>query len=411
MRCSRLVIPKTLQKRAVELAHVGHQGIVKTKSLLREKIWFPGIDALVEEEVRQCLPCQAASSRGAEKPELLKMTPLPKSAWQETSIDFFGPLPVPTADYLMVLIDDYSRFPEIEIIASTAAKTVIPKLDAIFSRQGIPEVLKSDNGPPFNGKDFTRFSCYLGFKHRKITPLYHQANGEAEKFMQSMAKTVRVAHIAGQNWKQELQKFLRQYRATPHSTTGVSPFEALTGRKMNTQLPQITASSPAARSPVPDAVIRNRDDIQKAKMKAYADKGRHVKESSLSEGDAVLVRQRRQNKLSTPFSPDPLRVTARDGNMVTAERPSGQRVTRNVTHFKSIPHRHIIREDEKEELIDVPENEDTEMLVPPLPDVPTPDVETTTSNEIPYATPVGLRQSTRGHSLPVRFKDYVMVCR
>ncbi|XP_064637161.1 uncharacterized protein K02A2.6-like [Lineus longissimus] len=134
MTCSRLVIPKTLQKRAVELAHVGHQGIVKTKSLLREKIWFPGIDALVEEEVRQCLPCQAASSRGAEKPEPLKMTPLPKSAWKETSIDFFGPLPVPTADYLMVLIDDYSRFPEIEIIASTAAKTVIPKRDARAQR-------------------------------------------------------------------------------------------------------------------------------------------------------------------------------------------------------------------------------------------------------------------------------------
>ena len=44
LRGTRLVLPRNLQHRAVNLAHEGHQGIVKTKSLLREKVWFPGID-------------------------------------------------------------------------------------------------------------------------------------------------------------------------------------------------------------------------------------------------------------------------------------------------------------------------------------------------------------------------------
>ena len=39
------------------------------------------------------------------------------------------------------IMDDYSRFPEVEIFGSTSAKTVIPKLDSIFARQGIPVVV------------------------------------------------------------------------------------------------------------------------------------------------------------------------------------------------------------------------------------------------------------------------------
>lgn len=47
LRGSRLVIPSSLQRKIVDIAHEGHQGIVKTKQSLREKIWFPGIDSMV----------------------------------------------------------------------------------------------------------------------------------------------------------------------------------------------------------------------------------------------------------------------------------------------------------------------------------------------------------------------------
>lgn len=92
-----------------------------------------------------------------------------------------------------------------------------PKLDAIFARQGIPDVLKSDNGPPFNGHEFKNVSEYLGFKHRRITPYWPRANGEAERLVQTLQKSIKIAHLEGKNWKQELYKFLRQYRATPRA--------------------------------------------------------------------------------------------------------------------------------------------------------------------------------------------------
>ena len=56
IRDYHIVIPST-QKRVVELAHEGHQGMSKTKE--RTEVWFPGIDAAVEESVKRCIPCQA----------------------------------------------------------------------------------------------------------------------------------------------------------------------------------------------------------------------------------------------------------------------------------------------------------------------------------------------------------------
>ena len=54
LKNTRLVIPTTLQERATQLGHVGHQGIEKTKSLLREKIWHPNMDKRVREMVDKC---------------------------------------------------------------------------------------------------------------------------------------------------------------------------------------------------------------------------------------------------------------------------------------------------------------------------------------------------------------------
>ena len=145
LRMNRILIPPTLRSRAVELAHLGHQGIVKTKQLFRDKVWFPGIDKPTEEKSRQR---------------------------NHHHQNFFEP-----------------------------AKAVVPKLDGIFSRQGVSDILKSDNAPPFNGHEFKNFADYLGFKHRKITPLWPKENGGAQRLVETLEKNIRIAHIEGKNWK------------------------------------------------------------------------------------------------------------------------------------------------------------------------------------------------------------------
>ena len=117
---TRLVIPTTLQERATKLGHIGHQGIENTKSLLREKIWYPNMDKRVKEMVDKYIPCQSVGH--GNNPEPMKITPTEDKPWTSVAIDFYGPVPR-TGQYLLVVIDIYSKFPEVEIVNSTEAKT------------------------------------------------------------------------------------------------------------------------------------------------------------------------------------------------------------------------------------------------------------------------------------------------
>ena len=55
---------------------------------------------------------------------------------------FQGPI---DESYLLVVTDDYSRYPVVDIVHSTSSKVVIPGLDKIFAEFGIPHVVKTDN--------------------------------------------------------------------------------------------------------------------------------------------------------------------------------------------------------------------------------------------------------------------------
>ena len=103
------------------------------------------MDKRVRTELEHCLACQGTSQPNS--PEPLNEPPVPDSPWDKVKIDFYGPLP--TGQYVLVVTDCYSRFPEIEILPTISVKKVIPKLDNIFARHGIPSQVTSDNGPPF----------------------------------------------------------------------------------------------------------------------------------------------------------------------------------------------------------------------------------------------------------------------
>ena len=326
LKGTKLVIPSKLRNRVINLAHEGHQGIVKTKSLLREKVWFPGIDQMVENTVKNCIPCQATTAK--EKLEPYKMSKLPRGPWDKVSVDFSGPYP--NGEYLLVVIDEYSRFPEIEIVRSTAGKSVIPKLNRIFSSFGIPRVVKSDNGPPFNGYRFKDFKNELGFHHRKITPHWPRANGEVERFMRTLNKTVEAAHCENKVWQHELFTFLRNYRATPHTTTGETPASLMFARNIATKLPEFAAKKQN------DEAVRQKDQAAKERMKGDAEKRKQHESHTFNIGDTVLVKSERKNKLSTFYDPNPYEITAIKGSMITAERADHQ-ITRNCSWFKNIP--------------------------------------------------------------------------
>ena len=87
------------------MAHEGHQGVVKTKERLKTKVWWPGMDRDAERWCAECYRCQLVTKNVP--PPTVKPTLLPSQPWEEVAVDLMGPLP--SDEYLLVLIDYYSH--------------------------------------------------------------------------------------------------------------------------------------------------------------------------------------------------------------------------------------------------------------------------------------------------------------
>ena len=116
----------------------------------------------------------------------------------------------------------------------------MPALEKIFATHGIPKKFKTDNGSPFQSLDFSKFADEKGFVHQRVTPLWPEANGEAENFMTNLKKIATTSHIEGKDWRREIYTFLSNYRATPHPSTRKSPYELSMNRSVRTKVPQLT---------------------------------------------------------------------------------------------------------------------------------------------------------------------------
>ncbi|XP_033725232.1 uncharacterized protein K02A2.6-like [Pecten maximus] len=387
LRGTRLVVPRSLRERVLELAHEGHPGIVSMKHRLRSKVWWPGIDNEVEKFCRKCYGCQLVSQPC--KPEPMKRRELPSLPWQHLAADLLGPLP--TGDFIFVLVDYYSRWFEVEVTKTTTSEKITQILSKFFLTHGLSESIQTDNGPQFISEHFKVFCSSHGIEHRRTTPLWPQANGQVERENRSIMKRVRIAQAEGRSWKDDLNSYLLMYRSTPHSTTGISPAELLYGRKLRTKLPDLHHYS----TDDINTEVRDRDTEKKEKGRAYADAKRGARESEVHEGDLVLRKQDRHDKFSTTFHPEPCQVLKKTGNSVTLD--SGHK--RNVTHLKKFVENPVQPQEPQKEPVVVPEME------PPV------DTGGVVQAELAEEPKGSIPQSVnerprREHKMPTKFDDY-----
>ena len=220
----------------------------------------------------------------------------------------YGPLA--SGKYLLVVQCHYSRFPVVEVVSSTSVHVVIPAMDRIRSNFGIPHELTGDNGAPYNSETFKQFALWMGFEHTKKTPYALWANGMAENFMKNLGKVIQTAEEEKLNWRQEVKRLLRAYRAAPHSMTHTSPAALLfNGRKYKTGLPTPSSKTVLAF----DDEVRKQDKCAKEKMKTLADQKSYVKPIDIKVGNRVPCRQRKLNKRSRPYASEVLIVIQRKG--------------------------------------------------------------------------------------------------
>ena len=231
LRGTRLLIPSRLRKQVLDLGHEGHQGVVKTKQRLRTKVWWPGIDRQVEEKCRTCHGCQLVGQ--PTPPEPLRHTPFPDQPWKDLAADLMGPLP--SGDYVLVVVDYYRRYFEVDILRSVTSSRIIECLEKVFCTHGLPESLKTDNGPQFVSEEFENFLQENEIQHRTSTPMWPQANGEVERQNISLLKALKIDQAEKKDMKIEFRKFTIAYRTTPHSSTGVTSAKLLFNREIRSR--------------------------------------------------------------------------------------------------------------------------------------------------------------------------------
>ena len=329
LRGEKIVVPKNLQCDIIGLAHEGHQGIEKTLSLIRQTCWFPEMQKLVKEYVQSCKGCLAAVSSTQKVP--LEPNLLPDRPWQHLHADYKGP--IASKYYLHILIDQFSKFPEVDIVPSTRFEALKPVLERAFATHGIPEKLSSDNGSPYFSNEMADYATEMGIKLDPVTPKDPQCNGFAENFVKTLCKLIHTCAAEGKDPRKELNRFLLQYRATPHLTTGRSPAELLFNRRIRTKLPEISVNTESTEM----KAVREYHNSRKLLQKKNFDRRHRTTTKEVKIGDQILIKQDKSTT-QPPYDPDPLHVTKVSGNRVTAT--DGKKIrTRDKNQVKVLPKR------------------------------------------------------------------------
>ena len=205
-------------------------GITKCQYHARQCIYWLGINEDIRKMVEACPTCQHHCPQEPRQP--LQPTPAPECPWQHLGADYFS---FDGFEYL-VIVDYYSKMPFVRRIPSSqcnAAKT-ISVLKELFSEHGIPETIRSDNGPQFPSHQFTKFAREWNFDHTTSSPGNPRSNGQAKAAVKITKGLLTHAKYSGQ----DPYLALLAYRSTPINAQLHSPAEMLYQRAIRTTVPQ-----------------------------------------------------------------------------------------------------------------------------------------------------------------------------
>ena len=270
LKGERIIVPLSMRKEMKQIIHSGHQGIEKCKARAREALYWPGMSAEIADIVSACSTCQ--EHRNYQQCEELLKHEVPREPWIKVGADLFT---LKRKNSLLV-VDYFSKFCEISLLADTSSPTIITHMKSIFARHGIPKLVVSDN--QLDTKEFKNFQKEWDFKLTTSSPHYPKSNGMAERTVQTVKKLLKKA-LAND---EDPYLALLAYQPTPGVNNTPSSAYSLMQRNPRTTLPSVKSSSKS----------RETDkSSQSHKIKKYHDQ--HARNlPDLQIGDTVRLRQK-----------------------------------------------------------------------------------------------------------------------
>ncbi|XP_044860608.1 uncharacterized protein LOC123363556 [Mauremys mutica] len=234
---TQLVVPRIHRRAVLKLAHdipaAGHLGSEKTAARVLAKFFWPGIHREVKDYCTSCPDCQHAASAGVRKAPLVPL-PVVGVPFERVAMDLVGPFPKSQVgyQYILVVMDYATRFPEAVPLRSITARTIAAELLKIFARVGLPREVLTDQGTNFTSKLFRQVCALLGIKKLQTSVYHPQMDGLVERFNRTLKGMLRRFPTQDlRRWDQLLPPLLLAIREVPQASTKFSPFELLYGQR------------------------------------------------------------------------------------------------------------------------------------------------------------------------------------
>ena len=319
----QLIVPKAYRSRALAGCHddVGHQGRMRTLSLLRERFFWPGMQSEAIQHVLKCTRC------------LRRKTPSHVAPLQPIHVT--QPLELVHMDYLslepskgnienvLVITDHFTRYAlAYPSKTQTAQATARILWDNFICHYGFPEKFISDQGRNFESDLIKELCKIAGVQKLHTTPYHPQGNGQCERFNSTLCNMLgTLSEEEKSDWKSYLGCITHAYNCTKHASTTYSPYYLMFGRHprlpidVEFGLPKSNSGDNSSKSRYVQKLRRRLNyAFQKAdkvanqqgnKYKTSYDKS--IRGPQLQEGDIVLVKivaHKGRHKLQDKWEPE-----------------------------------------------------------------------------------------------------------
>ena len=138
-----------------------------------------------------------------------------------------------------IVADVFSKYFLVRKLLNSTSAAVCAELSMIVTELGLPHIIRSDNGPCYNSKEFQQFLQHYNVTHQTSSPNHPRSNGFVERMVRVAKKLIDKAGKEGKPWISGLH----DYRVTPQSGSTDSALQLVaqhTPREKN--LPQLPST-------------------------------------------------------------------------------------------------------------------------------------------------------------------------
>ena len=190
---NRIIVPREMRPEMLQYIHEGHQG--KEHCLLRARntVFWPTMTYDIQQLIEKCMICQEYGKSQLLIGTTLELPPFP---WHTLATDLFYWKRI---DFLIVA-DIFSKYIIVRKLPNSTSSAMCIELSIFVTELGLPHIIRSDNGPCYNSKEFQQFLQCYSITHQTSSPNHPRSNGFIERMVGVAKKLKDKAGKEGKPW-------------------------------------------------------------------------------------------------------------------------------------------------------------------------------------------------------------------